>query len=319
MANIIINNYCNLKCPYCFADDIKHDKPKNMSIKEFKSILEFVGYYESVSILGGEPTLHPKIKQFLELVYQYSSAIEHPCSVFSNGAKLLSLLPWFYEHQDMMRIIFNYNSPQCCPKENFNQAQIILEDVFKHDAMNTMFILGCNIHPLCTDYSYIWDVVQKYNIKIIRIAVASPGGILMSRRNNKEEYYKQLKPLFLQFVNEAIKRDVLLGFDCSQIPRCYFSEEELIDIDSRGIKKALEFCEPPIDILMDGKAIPCFGNYQLINYKQFDNFEQLRHYMKVKVNIDAMLQNNAGRCANCKNFKNYACQGGCLAFSEMNR
>lgn len=319
MANIIINNYCNLKCPYCFADDIKHDKPKNMSIKEFKSILEFIGYYEPIGILGGEPTLHPKIKQILDLAYQYSIAIQQPCSLFSNGAKLLTLLPWFYEHREVMRIIFNYNSPQFQPQDSFEKAQTIFKEIYNNNGFNTMFILGCNIYPLCTDYSYLWDIVDKYEVQIIRVAAASPGGVLMAQRGAKEEYYNRLKPIYLQFIEDAIKYNITLHFDCSQIPRCYFNEDDLIKIDSRGLIPALEFCEPPIDMLIDQKAIPCFGNYQPISYKQFDNFEQLRHYMRVKVNIDAMVQNNAGKCANCKQFKNYACQGGCLAFSEIKR
>ena len=213
MANIIINNYCNLKCPYCFADDIKHDKPKNMSLKEFKSILEFIGYYEHISILGGEPTLHPKIEQFLNLAYQYSSAIEIPCTLFSNGAKLLPLLPWFYEHQDLMRIIFNYNSPQFQPKESYEKAEIIFKDVYTHNSMNTMFVLGCNIHPLCTDYSFLWNIVDKYDIKVIRVAAASPGGVLMAQRAVKEEYYQRLKPIYLQFIKDAIAHNVALNFD----------------------------------------------------------------------------------------------------------
>ena len=34
MPNIIITNYCNLSCPYCFANDIIQTKKHNITLDE---------------------------------------------------------------------------------------------------------------------------------------------------------------------------------------------------------------------------------------------------------------------------------------------
>ena len=64
MANIAITNYCNLKCPYCFADDMIHDDNKNMSLENYVKILRYLIQYNEtdIGIIGGEPTLHPQFK-----------------------------------------------------------------------------------------------------------------------------------------------------------------------------------------------------------------------------------------------------------------
>ena len=64
MANIMINEICNLRCPYCFADEFVNKNPKEMSMEDFDTALNFAlssGYDERIGLIGGEPTLHYKI------------------------------------------------------------------------------------------------------------------------------------------------------------------------------------------------------------------------------------------------------------------
>ena len=42
MANIAVINYCNLRCPYCFANDyIVEEEKQLMTISQLNRILEF--------------------------------------------------------------------------------------------------------------------------------------------------------------------------------------------------------------------------------------------------------------------------------------
>jgi len=68
--NILITSSCNLNCPYCFAKTVKEDNSiiKFMPVEEFDSILNWCRNLniKEVSILGGEPTIHPNFNQIQE-------------------------------------------------------------------------------------------------------------------------------------------------------------------------------------------------------------------------------------------------------------
>jgi 7,8-dihydro-6-hydroxymethylpterin dimethyltransferase len=69
IALIEVTNYCNLKCPNCYANS---DKGNFLDLKKIEDMMDlFVdseyGNPEILQISGGEPTTHPKIIEILEL------------------------------------------------------------------------------------------------------------------------------------------------------------------------------------------------------------------------------------------------------------
>ena len=72
MANLIITNYCNAECTFCFAADSRHRMIRNgsreMDETEFRDCLEFSmnGGNRELRLLGGEPTLHPFFTDFVK-------------------------------------------------------------------------------------------------------------------------------------------------------------------------------------------------------------------------------------------------------------
>ena len=63
--NIAITNYCNLKCPYCFANKFIESEKQSITEDQLDKILDFLfysnlnKYKHKIGIIGGEPTLHP--------------------------------------------------------------------------------------------------------------------------------------------------------------------------------------------------------------------------------------------------------------------
>lgn len=316
MANITINNFCNLQCPYCFADNIA-GIAENMSLNEFSSILEFINHTESINILGGEPTLHPQFQSILNILYKYNVDAQISTWIFTNGTNLSPYLSWFAEHSDIMHILLNCNSPAVQTEEHWSNFVQLMDDIYTNEVLSPITMLGCNLYPDCTDYSYIWNFAQQYNLATIRVSVASPGGQLRSWRDKKWEYFDTMKPIFMQFVNDAIENGVHLLFDCSQLPKCIFTAEELEAILMCGWLMDIEYCNPPVDILMNGKAIPCLGNYVPIDYTNFGSYAELRHYFTLVINQNAANNNGQGACANCIKREHLTCQGGCLAFAHL--
>ena len=70
--NLMVNNYCNLHCPYRFAQEEMHSKKvMNITIENYKIFLDFLkkNDMDSVRLIGGEPTLHPDLDKLIQEAY----------------------------------------------------------------------------------------------------------------------------------------------------------------------------------------------------------------------------------------------------------
>ena len=81
-----INYACNNKCIFCAADISGQTIGEEISINNFKKILEErnVAKGDTVIINGGEPTIHKDFFLFLEEINKRSAKID----LFTNGIKL---------------------------------------------------------------------------------------------------------------------------------------------------------------------------------------------------------------------------------------
>ena len=64
MANLFLTRKCNLKCPYCFADEFVNKENEEYTMENFHKAINFIKTMpdERVGFIGGEPTLHPSLK-----------------------------------------------------------------------------------------------------------------------------------------------------------------------------------------------------------------------------------------------------------------
>ena len=317
MANIAILNYCNLKCEYCFADDMFHEESSAVTLEDFQKILEFtakVPGMNHIGIIGGEPTLHPQFDEILKEVNRYCKECETDATLFTNGIMLEEHLPYI---GDRIGILINYNNPADMPKTLADKLAATLEHLNDLSWFDRKVNLGCNVHMNCTDYSYMWDIVKKYKINHIRCSVCSPGGVYWPWREKKEEYYNTMKPIFIQFCKDAIKHNCRLGMDCGHIPMCYFTleEKEIVQEACDGLYQ--DFCEPVVDITTDSRATACFGAYDPVDIRDFTDLMELHRFLMAKKTLPRAAANCTGRCSTCKKHKLLQCQGGCLGFAQV--
>ena len=129
MANIILTSYCNLHCPYCFADTmIKTEDIKNISIEQFKKTLNWLADEEKIGLIGGEPTLHPQFQEILKVVNDYSTNRESPCQfvLFTNGIYLHKYLNYIPQN---MSILINLNQPQAMTTTQYSD---MINNIIRH-------------------------------------------------------------------------------------------------------------------------------------------------------------------------------------------
>jgi len=93
-CEIILTEYCNFKCPYCRGLDkeIYGDRViKQLSLEEVKNIIDIWCRHKplkNIRFSGGEPTLHPDIKEIVK--YARNKGINR-IAISSNGSNKLSL------------------------------------------------------------------------------------------------------------------------------------------------------------------------------------------------------------------------------------
>lgn len=314
MANIAILNYCNLNCPYCFANKfITEEKKQLITMEELDTILNFLSHSDNIGrigIIGGEPTIHPNFEEIFKKISKFANKNNIPTTTFSNGIELYNYAR-LYDINN--RVLINLNHPDIVGEEKWKKIILTL-NTFK--ALNSLeyLTLGINLYPNIIDYKYIIDICKKYGLKKIRCSYVAPT--CNYSNSIKEEYYKTAKTLFLNFVKDCNNANIDIHLDCNHIPLCYFSEEEKVLLN-KNVSGWHNLCNPVIDITPDMKATACFGAYDLIDLNQFDNIQEAENYFLLKKMYPKRLLNFEGACKECKKFNNLSCQGGCLAFSKQ--
>ena len=316
MPNIILTEYCNLNCSYCFANKMIDESDinnKNISLEQLKTILLWLAPTASSSdfsfgLIGGEPTLHPQFKEILHLVNDFNEMTKSNSIIFTNG---LTLDKYIHLIGSSTSILVNVN------KLNLNQNKKLIEGLNLVDGLNwfnnRQVTLGCNLYLEEQNYNYFWDIVDKYpSIQIVRMSVTAPNS--QDLKTNKELYYLSMKENFLNFLKQAKDRNIKISYDCNQIPLCFFSDKEKELILSLGDYDL--FCSPVIDITPDFKATCCFGVYNTpIDCFKFNNLEELKRYFQSQMTLKT-INNNNSMCKDCEKIQLLQCQGGCLSFSS---
>lgn len=316
MPNISIINKCNLECDYCFAKDMTNNPNfYQISFEEYKKLFQFIinsQSYKHIGIIGGEPTLHPNLKDILIYTNNQCKLNNATALLFTNGINLLPFIPYI---ENNISVLININSPNTMSEDQWKNLNKTLDYIFSpNDPVEFECTCGCNIHLNCDDYNYIWEIIDKYKIQNLRCSIASPGGCYQNWIQKKQQYYNTLKPIFLQFCLDAKKHNCKLNLDCNKIPLCYFTSDELNLVASVCINYEKLFCKPVIDFISSNEAVSCFGNYKPINITSFQTFDDLYNFFYTQNND---LRNNLiinSSCKQCNLFQTNQCQSSCLSF-----
>lgn len=312
MANIAITNYCNLRCPYCFADDFIQENKQEITIEQLNRILAFIGSEKTrIGIIGGEPTLHSDFTKIIKKINDFAETNSMHIVLFTNGIELNKVLSYIGPN---FNCLINLNEPEVVGMSNWKKIIYNLERV---KALNKLdyITLGINLYPGIKNFDYILDVAKKYFKGQIRLSITAPS--CQFTKIDKDTYYNEAKIRFLDFLEKAKEYQIKIKLDCNHIPECYFDENKLLEIKKYVIGWH-KVCRPVIDISPDFYGTACFGAYDPVDLSQFENIAEAKEYFKNEKLKVLQQKNNGGSCAQCEEFKAGNCQGGCLAFAKHN-
>jgi len=276
MPNIIINNYCNQKCSYCFANENMKDKKlqKNMSLSIFLKVLKFLKINNdlNVRILWWEPIISPNIRKFLQIANKWWFNI----IIFSNINTETENIKNIFNGLKWIRINCNINDKDFYSDKEWENINYNLE------ALNELWInviIWYNITDINKSSEFIFDLAIKHNIYTINLKITNSSlwwNLLIDNVSKKlwKYIFKTIKKYHKQFFIE---------FSCG-LDKTIFTEEEIKYIKENTEIKLKFWCEWNIwkfDINTDWTMFKCFPLEQIFKNELYST-----------ININNTLKNN---------------------------
>lgn len=218
MPNIMLTYRCNLRCPYCFANEFVGESSEEISLEDFDTALEYLtkGAPVRVGLIGGEPTIHPHFDEILR------RTIDNPrvasITVFTNGIVL-------GRYEDLIvhpkvSLLVNWNPRSQIGDKAFDRILAAVDELVFRRGMKRRLNLGLNLHGEEFDYSYMLELLERYDLDKVRVSLTVPDfpkgcGI------DVFEYFKGFKSLLLSMFADMDRIGVLPYYDCNR-PRIAF-------------------------------------------------------------------------------------------------
>ncbi len=314
MAGIALTKKCQLNCKYCFAKDINKIDKNEISIEDFKYALNFLkssDNNEPLKLVGGEPLLHSKFSEILDIITQddFFKSVE----VFSNGIDIDKYINKLLHNKIILLI--NCNSENDIGNTLYNKLKnnvAMLSDIYKD-----RFYLGINLYKKDLDYSFIFDLLKAAKLGMLRFSIAVSN---FDKENTSSilQSYKEFQPLLRNFFKDCIKNEVVPYYDCNSLPGCILEPEDkklllnLNDLSKKNHYMSTLFsqnkCNSVITILPDLTACKCFF-YSLnrVNIKDFKYYKNLKDYFSNTMDIYFDVAFIKRECENCKTRINNRC------------
>jgi MoaA/NifB/PqqE/SkfB family radical SAM enzyme len=315
MANVLLTTRCNLKCPYCFAQEKLADGQRlAMSMSDVDKVIAFLkrSHHPMFRAMGGEPTLHP---QFLEIL---DKALHNDMRV-----DLLSNATWPESYNAVFarisprRLVFllNVDVPERYAPHIWERIERNLDAVGGRGSVTLSF----NVFEKRPNYEYVLELARKYTINKVRMSFSLP----VVGANNaylRLDDYREMAPFVVEFARRADEQGVQVRMD-NAVPLCMFTYEQAGELLLKGVvdlERNMQ-CNPVIDIGPDLRVWCCFCLSKMWNrhLDEFDNLEQVQDYYRRALRLYEGRLYPLAECDTCRYRDQWQCQGGCLTHAVM--
>lgn len=222
--NILITNYCNQSCSFCFANkEMQNEQQKkNISIEGFKKILGKIKKTttSTIKLLGGEPTLHPELETILRLSLKSFKDVQ----IFTNGIFSEERANKIEQYFPRLKITFNSMTPGFLLNHKIRKTVI---DRVSNWSKKTKVTLSLTIDPL-TNMNFLFNLIPPSaleNVYGYRVGFSNPTA-------GDKNYYvfndfpKMGKKLYdLVQIIKTHSPKAIISLNCG-FTRCMFTNEE---------------------------------------------------------------------------------------------
>jgi radical SAM protein with 4Fe4S-binding SPASM domain len=306
--NLLLTNYCNQNCAYCFARGKvlgKENVRLDFNPKDLNKVISFFekSNQRKIDLLGGEPTLHP----YFEAIVQGLLDKDFQVQIFTNGIipdRALSFLKTI--PRERMHCVININPLKSYEKQKWERVERTLA------TLGASASLGFNIDRVDFSCSFLFDLIKQHQLKkYLRLGIAQP---ILEAGNRFVPFhqYQDLAPRIMQLVEKADRQNIVVMFDCG-FTLCMFTPAQLGRLYLA--RAMLTFhCNPAIDIGPDLTVWHCFplSSIENVSLEQYKNAEETIDYYRQRL-APYKRMGASERCRHCRYLLRGQCSGGCLA------
>ncbi len=315
MANVLLTTRCNLKCPYCFAQEkLSEGQKLSMSMSDVEKVIAFLksSNHPLFRVMGGEPTLHPEFPGILEMALRNGMRVD----VLSNATWPESYNELF-RRTSPRRVVFllNIDLPERYAPHIWQRIERNLAAICDRGSITLSF----NIFEKQPRYEYIFELTKKYSIDKIRMSFSLPV-VGADNACLRLEDYKDLAPFVVEFARRAEAECVQVRMD-NAVPLCMFTHEQAGELLLKGVidlERNMR-CSPVIDIGPDLRVWCCFCLSKMWNrhLDEFENLDEVRAYFQKAMGLYQNRLYPLEACNDCRYRDQWHCQGGCLTHTVM--
>ena len=265
---IDITNKCNLNCEYCYAMKIYKDKwnTEDLTIQQFSKIIKILNTLKKdknkISILGGEPFVHPNIDTIINILKKVNSKYFIEKNIFTNF-----ILPFekylILENSDInLRISFHWELIK--NKDNFFNK---IKKLKKYN-INTIihFMVSKNNYNELNNYKEKILELNNLNFKLYCDFIINDNSWLDELKGFTDIYLtnvldKDLLEIFKKSINFNINEKVKFNFDYfKNFTKNLICSENLVSIDIYGNCRL--HCQDKTFNIFESKGISQLLKYQ---------------------------------------------------------
>ena len=316
--NLLITNYCNQSCPFCFASREMSSPTldREMKLDDYKRVIAKVtkgGLTKGIKLLGGEPTLHSKLFEMLDIAKQKKLFVQ----IFTNGVMGKEKVEKLASYGNKIGYTFNVMTP------GFQLNEKLRTEVSANMAIlgkKSSMTLSITVDPYF-NHDAFYRTVNTSVLEVIsdiRIGLSNP--VAGERNWYKFSEFPKMGQVITNFMKRARKGGFkgIFHMNCG-FTRCMFTTEEY-----SYIKKEFSFIgwacfgkESSMDIAVDMSAFHCFplSEHKRVDLKKISYKEANKELIKTRMILWSQMKKKV--CLTCPfyGFGEEKCPGPCLAFT----
>ena len=310
--NLVLTRACSNSCPYCFESAEREDGKQNaISLENVAAFANWArkSCLDYLSLLGGEPFLHPKLATIVKMLRQAApgTALRILSGGIFNKELLDDLSP-----QDFS-IVFNINEPRDYrnPK-HFNKVINNVETALKKGFKVSV---GFNVWRLDFDPDFIPSLTRQLGLTRFTWTVANPIRGSESKVVPLADF-AALAGRCMVMLRKAAELDLEASLDCP-VPICFFNDSDLAWVRQYHPKTAsgMGTCAPVLDVTPELEVIRCFAlsKSKRLRLMDFQSEKEIEDWFLKNLDTRFLGRGCFDLCHECAHFQKGRCYGGCLA------
>lgn len=310
--NLILTYKCNLKCKYCYEEGLNKDIGE-VSVSDFQKVVVWLkkNNKNKLIILGGEPTLHSKFKELMNIA-EKNNIIVMMLTNFLFDEDTAS----FIASKKRLMLQANINHPDTYRS---GQYDIVVRNLKYLNIRVPGLVLRYNIFEESQDYSYMVDLAKMHKtpirFSIINSAIGSAVKASVTKDTIQTVYKKNT---MISFLNECKQHGVNAYF-ARPVPACLFTEAERKELlKNNGLKYKCYIGRNGnyalrVNVNPDLTLLGCYG--VPIKAPRLTEFESINSISDFYKSDFKCLRKMAvmEECNCCSYYINDECQGGCMS------